>query len=198
MTPSRTYWDQAEILPLSKLQKNQLSAINAVLARARKQSTFYKGKIRSTRIDSLSQISNLPLTRKDDLRKASLWDTVVVKREDIAEYHASSGTTERPYIMAMTKRDIKVSNDTLARTWYMHGVRKGHLIQMMVSYGLFTAGLLNQYAIPRIGANIVPAGTVNSEQQISLMKKLVPDFLVAVSSHFLRLISFAESHDYKL
>lgn len=176
----------------------QLKRLNETIARAKAGSEFYRERIDVDRLTSLDQITELPVTEKEEIRGCEGYPTIIRNREDILEYHTSSGTTSEPFVMALSREDVQRSKKVLSRTWRTHGVTNSDLVHMMAAYGLFTAGILNQYAIQEIGAGVVPSGIRSTEEQIKYIRKFEPDYLVAVSSYYLRLLEIADQRGVEL
>lgn len=172
-------------------ERYQLDRLNAMVKKAAEKTEFYDD-LEVTSLDSLDEVSKLPLTTKSDLREVGYESTLIRGPDEIMEYHTSSGTTGEPSVLAMTETDLERSRRALARTWRLHGISEDDLVQMMVSYGLYTAGLLNQYAIQELGAGVVPSGIQSTERQLEQLSRFEPDYLVCVSSYYLRIIHVLE------
>lgn len=164
---------------------SRLKALNRVIDLASETSLYEDESVEP--LDSLSEISTLPITEKSDLSNRDYRDTLACPPKRLTEIHTSSGTTGEPTVLALTQTDLDRSTNALARTWELHGVNSGDCVQMMVSFGMFTAGHLNQYALQSLGACVVPSGVKSSRTQISEMQRFAPDYIVAVSSYYLRL-----------
>lgn len=179
-TPNRSYGGK------------KLRRLNESIARAKANSEFYRERIDVDRLNSLDEIQKLPLTKKGDIRQSDGQPTILRSKDEIREYHTSSGTTSKPFIMALSQSDIERSRKALSETWRMHGLTSEDTVQVMASYGLFTAGILNQYAIQEVGAGVIPAGVQSTDEQLRYITELEPEYLVAVSSYYLRLIDVVE------
>lgn len=186
--------DSIEVADLDVLEAKQLELLNENVERAKANSEFYRDRIDVDRLDSLDDVRELPLLTKETLRSASNRPTVVCGPEAVAEYHTSSGTTGQPFVMTLTDRDLQRTREVLGRTWWMHGVREGDTVQNMAAYGPFTAGQLNQYALQHVGAGVFPAGVNSTTRQIEYANRIDPDYLVAVSSYYIRLIEVLEEN----
>lgn len=179
-------------------RSQKLEQVNDILERATKRSSFYRSRLETTSLDSIDEITQLPLTTQEELRKEGSLSTIIGNTHELAEFHTSSGSTGNPFIMGLSYGDLATAKRALAKTWRLHGVKKSDLVQMMMSYGLFTAGVINQHALQHIGAGIIPTGIQATEVQLEYMTKLEPDYLVAVSSYYLRLSNIAEKTGYKI
>lgn len=194
---SENYFAPIETAPPTELRATLLERLNETLERAA-TTPFYEDRLPTTQLEDLSEMSRVPLTTKDELRATPIEQTMTTAVADVVEYHSSSGTTAEPYVMALTEADKRRTRETLARTWHMHGVRPSDTVQMMVSFGMFTAGHLNQYGIQEIGAAVAPVGIQSTREQFEDIQFWDPDYLVAVSDYYLRMIRKMDKQGYKL
>ena len=185
-----------ETISLKALQSLQLRKLRAVVKYAAAQSPLYKKKLspKDARLGSLEDVARLPLTAKADLLASDPYENLCVPREEVAEVHFSSGTSASPVPSFFTRKDIKEGSAYLARTWHMQGVRRESVFAMFASYGLFSAGLINHYALQRIGAFVVPAGNASATKAFELLKEFEADSCAAVASYYLYLIAMAKEH----
>lgn len=198
MRHSTSFREPIEGADRSVLEEYQLRQLNGELRRATANSEFYRSRIDVDHLDSLDEITRIPLTTKEEIRHHEGRPTVVCSPDRVVEYHTSSGTTAEPFIMSMTSMDLEMTRRILARTWWMHGVRYGDVVQNMAAYGPFTAGLLNHYALQQLGANVFPSGVQSSVDQIEYANRIDADYLVAVSSYYPRLIEVRDQEGLKL
>ena len=84
--------------------------------------------------------------------------------------HTSSGTTGKPKAVFFSRADINNSAELMARSLVMAGVTSRDVFQNMMSYGLFTGGLVMHYGAERVGCLVIPAGPGTSERQLMLMQ----------------------------
>ncbi len=179
-----------ESMQTDELRSLQKDKLNKILAYVTKNSLFYKDKFKGikTTIQSLDDFNSIPLTTKNELLKIQTLDNVCVKNGSLAEIHFSSGTTDKPLGSFLTKKDIEMSNEALARTWYMQGIDSNSTFCMLAAYGLFSAGLINHYAIQHLGALIIPASSISSERTLNLMSEYKVDSTAAIASFYLHFI----------
>ena len=185
-----------ETIQPDRLKVLQLSKLRDSVAFAVRNSPYYRDKIglssKSADLASLADFAhNIPLTTKDDLRSAGRYDFLAVPKHEIVEIHFSSGTSGSPSYSFLTKDDIALGSEYLARTWYMQGVREDSTFAMLASYGLFSAGLLNHYAIQHIGAFVIPLGGAIPLKSVELIRNFEANIAAAVASYYPYLISIA-------
>ncbi|WP_319467660.1 phenylacetate--CoA ligase [uncultured Pseudodesulfovibrio sp.] len=172
------YYDSVEALDRAELEELQLTRLKETITNA-KNSPFYAERLANVNPDdltSVSQITDLPFTTKDDLRSQYPYGLLTRSLDDFVRLHASSGTTGTPTAIFYTQKDLDTWADLMARSMHCCGCRKSDVLQNMSGYGLFTGGLGIHYGSERLGMLTVPAGAGNTKRQI----KLIRDFNVSV------------------
>ncbi|MCW4055672.1 MAG: phenylacetate--CoA ligase [Candidatus Bathyarchaeota archaeon] len=144
---------------------------------------FEKEGITPADIRSLDDLSRVPFTTKEDLRKAYPYGMLAVDRSQVLELHASSGTTGHPTTCAYTKADLDVWSQAMARIYASAGTTKGDIVQNAYGYGLFTGGLGFHYGALEIGATVLPIASGNTERQIRLAKEYATTVIACTPSY---------------
>ena len=163
-----------------------------LLQRVMQGSPFYQEKFLRDGIDigqinTLQDITKLPLTTKEELRDAYPLGLQAVPDEKIVRIHSSSGTTGSPVIIPYTKNDVKVWADMMMRCYRLAGLTTQDRIQITPGYGLWTAGIGFQAGAELLGAMAVPMGPGNTEKQLQMMLDLKSTALASTSSYALLL-----------
>jgi phenylacetate-CoA ligase len=170
------YWQKTEEtmnrIALESLQRERLMN---TLRRAYEQVPLYrmrcdKAGLKPGNLTIPDDIKRLPFTTSDDLRQHYPYGLLAIPREDVVRVHTSSGTTGKPKAVFFSKNDLDQSATLIARCLIMTGTRKGDTLQNMMTYGLFTGGLVMHYGAEKVGVLVVPAGPGNSDRQIALMR----------------------------
>ena len=172
------YWNRdTETVPIADIKFLQAKLLRRLIHEMYHSSGFYHDKmarkgVRPDDIQSLSDLSKLPVMKKTDLRDNYPDKLFVRPQSDIMRYHVSSGTTGKPTIVGYTKNDIENWSESLARAFTSCGLGKNDVIQVSNGYGLFTGGLGMHYGVEKLGATALPASTGNTSRQIELMRDL--------------------------
>jgi len=170
------YWDQeAETLPRPKLEALQLSQLRNTVERVAAKVPFYQQKLKEAgvqpeQIKSLDDVRRLPFTTGTDLRAVYPDGMLAVGPEEPVRLHTSSGTTGKPKALFFTKNDVDNAATLIARSLVMTGITRRDVFQNMMSYGLFTGGLVMHYGAEKVGCLVIPAGPGTSERQLMLMQ----------------------------
>ena len=158
---------------------------------------FYKRKfdsigLKPEDIKSISDITKIPFTTKDDLRENYPFDLMAVPMNEIVELHASSGTTGKPVVVGYTRNDMENWAEAVARLAACAGVTRDDIAQVAFGYGMFTGGFGLHYGLQKLGATVVPASSGNSERQIMYMQDFGTTTLISTPSYALYLSEVCE------
>jgi len=172
------------------LENKQLQGLRKTVDIVKKNVPHYRKLLRdieAENIISLSDISKLPFTTKDDLRDNYPFGLFAVPRENLARIHASSGTTGKSTVVGYTSRDIDLWSEMIAEELKAIGVTKEDTIQVAYGYGLFTGGLGLHYGAEKLGATVVPMSSGNTYKQLQLMEDFETTVLACTPSYALHL-----------
>ncbi len=196
MNNSIYFEPEIETMSRQDLQALQLERLKETVKRAA-QSPYYQQKfaemgISPDDIQSLSDLSKLPFTTKQDMRDNYPFGFLACDRKELVRLHSSSGTTGNPTVICHTQNDIQTWANRVARCFYMVGLRNTDVIQNSSGYGMFTGGLGIQYGIEALGAMSIPAAAGNSRRQIKCITDYGTTAIHAIPSYALRLADVFE------
>ena len=201
--PGRSYWNRRmETLSPGALDRLNERRLRAQVAYLRRRSKFYRRKLREAELPKgsslgLRELERIPFTTKAELRTSldaapPFGEHLAARRDRLVRVHASSGTTGRPTLCALTGRDREMWKELSSRGLYTHGIRRGDVIAFGYSLPLFVAGLGLQEAFENIGATFVPTSAGMSERLVGLIQQTEANVLVATPSYALYLAEFVE------
>ncbi len=183
---------------MGKMQSGVSAGLVNVVERVWNRVPRYRARMESTGVTprdirGLENISSLPFTEKSDLRDSYPTGMLACDRSDVVRFHASSGTTGRPTVVAYTRNDVDLWSESMARCLSTAGVTRDDVIQVAYGYGLFTGGLGLHYGGERLGASVIPASGGFSERQLLLMEDLGTTVLACTPSYALKLSEIIEA-----
>lgn len=138
-------------------------------------------------ISTARDLWKLPFTTKEDLRNTYPSGLLACSKEKIVRFHASSGTTGKPTVVAYTRNDLQTWTDAMASCLKRAGVTSSDVVQIAYGYGLFTGGLGLHYGAEKLGCAVIPASGGFSERQLMLMEDLGTSVLACTPSYALKL-----------
>jgi phenylacetate-CoA ligase len=164
-----------ETISRKALEELQLKRLKQTVRRAYKNIPFYteyfsKLALAPKDITSLKDLQKLPFTTREDLREHYPFGMLAVSKEQVVRLHTSSGTTGKPKAIFFSRKDVDRAAELIARCLIMTGVKKGDVLQNMMTYGLFTGALVMHYGAEKVGVLVIPAGPGNTKRQIALMQ----------------------------
>ncbi|MDD2364967.1 MAG: phenylacetate--CoA ligase [Desulfuromonadaceae bacterium] len=195
---SHQIWDsQHECMPREELEQLQLERLQATLNRVYKSVPCYRNKFNELGIvpedvSSLSDLSKLPFTTKEDLRLNYPYGMFAVPLREVVRIHSSSGTTGKPTVVGYTKNDLKMWSNLVARIMTAAGLTHDDVVQIAFGYGMFTGGFGMHYGSETIGAAVIPMSGGNSEKQIMIMQDYKSTALVCTPSYAISLADLME------
>ncbi len=166
--PQLGEWSSAD--ELRALQEAQLPETLSWAAR----SPFYR-----YRLAAGHELSELPLTTKQDLRDNYPYGMLAVERERLATYHESSGTAGMPTPSYYTADDWVDLAERYARKWV--GISSNDTFLVRTPYALMITGHLAHAAARLHGATVVPGDNRSLAMPYSRVIRVLHDLGVTLT-----------------
>jgi phenylacetate-CoA ligase len=192
------FWDrESETLPRAELERLQLKLLQSTMSRVAQRVPFYREKFAQSgvgpdAIKSLEDIRRLPFTTGADLRSIYPNGMLAVDATDPVRLHTSSGTTGKPKAIFFSQNDVANAAELIARSLVSTGITSADVLQNMMSYGLFTGGLVMHYGAEKVGCLVIPSGPGTSERQLMLMQDFGTTAVHILPSYALYFAGFLE------
>ena len=193
---------EIETLPQPQLKELQRQKLQKTVEAALK-TPFYKKRlndagIRDARdIQTEADFRKIPYTTKHDLREAFPFGMLAADKADVVRMHASSGTTGIPTVVYLTQADLDKAAELNARSCACTGSTKNDVFQNMMTYGLFTGGLMLHYGAERLGMMVIPSGSGNTKRQLQLMKDFRTTVVHATPSYLLHMYDVMKEEGFR-
>ncbi len=186
-----------ETMPRDQLEALQVERLRQLVERAQAvpfyRQKFQEAGVRPEDIRSLDDLSRLPFTEKEDLRRNYPFGMFAVPLDQVKRIHASSGTTGKPTVGGYTRADLELWAELMARTLFACGVTEKDIIHNAYGYGLFTGGLGVHIGAEKIGCLIVPMSGGFTRRQVMLMEDFGATVLTCTPSYALVIAEEAEA-----
>jgi phenylacetate-CoA ligase len=189
-----------EMMPREDMDQLQIERLQATLNRVYRNVALYKQtfdeqNIDISRIKSVADLKELPLTTKEDLRTAYPYDMFAVPLRDVVRIHATSGTTGKPIVVGYTRNDVNTWSSMVARVLTAAGITNRDFVQIAFNYNLTTGGFGFHYGAEKLGASVIPASSQDIDKQIAIMKDFKTTALIGTPGYALHIASIlAETH----
>ena len=182
-----------DLEPIERASKDELQALQLMRLKQTLQHAYanvphYKqafdaAGVHPSDLKTLGDLSKFPFTTKHDLRANYPFGMFAVPREQVARFHASSGTTGKPTVVGYTLKDIDTWANLVARSIRAAGARAGDLVHVAYGYGLFTGGLGAHYGVERAGCTVIPMSGGQTEKQVQLITDFQPSIIMCTPSY---------------
>ena len=185
-----------DYIPQNLLRELQWSRFEAVLQHTYENVAWYRDRMKKIGVSpadirSLDDLHKLPFIVKTDLRDTYPFGLFASPLEKVVRFHASSGTTGKPIVVAYTQGDIDVWTEVVKRALICYGVSEGDILQNAYGYGLFTGGLGLHYGGESLGVTVIPMSGGNTERQVMLMRDFGVTAFSGTPSYFLHILDKA-------
>lgn len=186
-------WDRKyECMEREEMEQQQLERLQSTLNRVFRNVSFYKKrfdllKIFPEEIQSIKDLSQFPLTAKEDLRQSYPYGMFALPLREVVRIHSSSGVTGKPTVTGYTRNDLHHWSQLTARVLTAGGVTKDDVVQITFKYGLFTGAFGLHHGAELIGASVIPMSTGNTHKQVLIMQDYKTTALVSTPSYALLL-----------
>ncbi len=188
--------ERKSIVEIKKFQEAQIPGLLSYL---NKNSNFYRELFQQNDVDfksinTVEDLSIIPVTTKDDLQKRTD-DFLCVPINMVVDFVTTSGTLGEPVAFAMTDKDL----DRLAYNEYISfscaNTTANDIFQLMVTLDKrFMAGMAYFLGLRKLGAGIIRLGPGLQELQFESIRKFSPTGLITVPSFIPKLIDYAEKN----
>jgi phenylacetate-CoA ligase len=192
------YWNPVtETMPREQLRALQLKKLQAAMAHARKGSPFWRERLPEG-IDSMEAFhERVPLLKRKDITEAEAtnppYGTMAsCNPKHAIRHHQTSGSTGYAPVRTFdTMRDWTWATDMWCTALWGMGVRPGHRAVVAFGYGLFIGFWGLHYALERIGATLIPSGSMDSQGRVKLILDQKVDFVGCTPTYGMRLAQTA-------
>ncbi|GIG67057.1 phenylacetate--CoA ligase PaaK [Phytomonospora endophytica] len=182
--------DPIETASADELRALQDARLRETIRHAHDHSPHYRAAFAAAGVEpgdvgGIGELSRLPFTTKEDLRRNYPFGMFAVPRERVARIHASSGTTGRPTVVGYTAGDLRTWAEVMARSLRAAGARPGQILHNAYGYGLFTGGLGVHAGAEHLGCTVVPVSGGLTERQVRLIADFGPEIITVTPTYML-------------
>lgn len=194
---------EIETKSAAEIKAFQETQLQLTLEYLSKNSPFYKRHFEThqlsiSEIQTLEDLTKIPVTTKDDLQQFND-EFICVPKSKIIDYVTTSGTLGDPVTYVLTDTDLERLAYNEAISFACAGVSSGDTLQLMTTMDRrFMAGLAYFLGVRKMGAGIIRVGAGIPELQWDSIIKFEPTYLIVVPSFLLKMIEYAQQHDIEL
>ncbi len=174
---------------------NYGSTLNKKIKNVLKKSKFYKNKLKKFKNKKINSeiFDKIPFTTKkellDDQKKyPPFGSNLTVEKKNIQRIHRTSGTSNKPLILALTKNDLKLMAETGSTCSKISGLKSNDIVFHCLNYCMWMGGLTDHLSLEKSGAAVIPYGVGNSKQLIESIQNIKASTISCTPSYLNKLV----------
>lgn len=176
-----------------------LTRLNALLELVAERTPFQRSRLTLSRLDSLAQLGDLPLTTKqqllDDQQAHPPFGTNLTFPIDrYTRLHQTSGTTAATLRVLETPEDWGWWRRSLGRVLGAAGIGPGDRVALAYSFGPYIQFWASYEGVQEVGAMSIALGGMDSIQRLQTMAQYEATALLCTPSYALHLATVASDH----
>ena len=197
-------WErEVEAAPWEEVRRLSVGAWERQYRRLRESSPFYARKWREAGAGnsfvSLADLSQLPFTTKQELKKALDEDppfgsNLCIAPDQVKRVYQTSGTSGSPSVLALTRTDMETWTTMGTRSYYATGIHEHSSVLTTFGAGPFVAGHTH-FVLLRIGTRSVPVAPGDTERVLFGLRSGLADTLLSTASFAQYLANRMEKED---
>ena len=187
---------ELETMPREKLLEHQLDLFRKQMAYVYERAPFYRRKfddagVRPEHIKTLEDVSRIPFTIKEELRRSQeehppFGDFHCIPPEEGVRVFQTTGTTGTPVRSLLSKKDWLVNYyDQFMYFMYGYGITKADIIFIPFNYGLYLAWWGIHSSFEQGGVLVIPGGGQSSEDRIRNILEWKPTVICGTPTYIL-------------
>lgn len=138
------------------------------------KSDFYKEKFQK---DNFKDFYSIPYLKKDEIledqkKYPPYGNNLCCNKDDIIRLHRTSGTTNKPLLIALTKNDLDIVTNIGGELFKLTGMNSSDTVFNCLNYNMWMGGFTDHLSMEKTGANIIPFGVGHTDSLIELMMNL--------------------------
>jgi len=198
------YWNPfLETLPRDELVQTEIEKFRQVMVFAMENSPMYREKFKEMGvtpedIKSLDDLRKVPITDKEELRKAQecgepclYGKTLATDLMELSIFHQTSGTTGRPVYVPDTYKSWQWRIEPWTSMLYMMGFRENDRVFIPFGYNVYVAFWSAHYAAEKLGCEVVPGGALDTKARIQKIIEVQATALVCTPTYGLHMAEVA-------
>lgn len=203
---SRYWFPERETMDPAARDAKILGRLQEVMNYAWQNSAFYRRKweeagVHPDHIQSLEDFEDrVPVITKQDLRDSQagappFGDYLCIPEDEIHHIHGTSGTTGRPTVFGIGRRDWNTIANNQARVMWGMGLRPGDMVFIASVFSLYMGSWGTLAGAERLGCKCFPFGAGApgmTRRAVTWLKMMQPAGFYATPSYALRLAEIAQ------
>jgi phenylacetate-CoA ligase len=161
----------------------QFERLQALLARLRRNVRRYREQLGDIRIESLADLTKLPLTAPEDLVDAFPYGMFALPLREVARLDSLVGPDGRQLVTGHTANDLKLWGRLTARQLVAAGVTSSDIIQVCFGGGFFSHAFGYMLGAGVVEASVIPEETLHVDYQLQVLSSYRTSALITTPTN---------------
>lgn len=161
-----------------QLEQLQLERLQALVTRVRRSVRRYREVMGDVRIESLADLSRLPMTTPEDVAASFPYGLFALPLREVIRLHSTVGPEGKPLVIGHTRNDLAHLARLVARQLVASGVTANDIIQICLGKGSFWSAAGYIMGAEHIGASIVAEDPTHIDYQLAMLQNYRPTILI--------------------
>ncbi len=184
-----------------QITDNDLEKLKNQLKYVIERSEFYQKKFADLDISPeniFDKFSSLPFTTKKELLESQenyppYGNYLATDPVNLCRIHKTSGTTNKPLLVALSKKDTEITTDIGAKSFRHSGLRETDTVVHCLSYNMWAGGYTDHHSLEKTGATVIPFGVGHSKNLIEIILRIKPTAIHCTPSYLAKLQDLLKS-----
>lgn len=151
----------------------------------------YKGLLNRNPFKA-EEFFELPFTTKDELLSdqkinSPFGSNLCVHKNELVRIHKTSGTTNRPLIVGLTKKDVLKTIDVGSECFKASGLTENDIVIHCLNYNMWAGGYTDHQSLEKTGACVIPFGVGKTNNLIDTILILKPTAIHCTPSYLAKI-----------
>jgi phenylacetate-CoA ligase len=172
-----------ETLSPDALQQLQLERLQALLVRLKRNVRRYREQVGDLRVESLSDLARLPVTRPEDLADSFPYGMFALPLREVIRLHSAVGPGGRQLITGHTPNDVQHWGRLVARQLVAAGVTANDVLQINLGTGSSSSFAGYVLGAQTIEASVIAEDPFHIDYQLAMLQNYRPTVLVTTPTN---------------
>lgn len=181
-----------ETMPTAQLEQLQLERLQALLARLRRNVRRYREQLGDKRVESLDELSKLPLTTPEDMAAAFPYGMFALPLREVIRLHPTIGPKGTPLVTGYSQNDLSQWGRLVARQLAASGVTANDVLQVCLGNGAYRGESGYILGAEAIEASVIAERSHHIDSQLAMLQNYRPTMLVTTPDNAQELVRVME------
>ncbi len=181
-----------EMMPRAELEQLQLERLQALLVRLRRNVRRYRERLAEVRVESLTDLAQIPLTTPEDMAEAFPYSMFAFPLREVIRLHSTVGPEGRPLVIGHTKNDLTQWGRLVARQLVASGVTANDVVQICLGGNVFKGAAGFLYGAQVIEASVIAEDPKHIDYQLAMLRSYRPTVLITTPTNACELVRAME------